>query len=101
MAFDWWEFDDVHNGLIAWIHAWRDGPGAGVAGLPPYTFAEHLGREVGEMRDLGRLELARICSAAGYDGRCPRCGITPDEAVTERAAQIVEERGLTLSRAKG
>lgn len=103
MAFDHWEYDNAHNALNCWLAGWRERPGKvdGEA-RPAYVFAEHLGREVTAMDREGwsRVELARVCSASGLDGLCPACGRSPDDLVTERAAEIVDqrrERALTTS----
>lgn len=106
-AYELWEHDPAHNALVAWLAAWRL-RGEAVAGerLPAYTFAEHIGRTaVRDMRSgVSKPDMARIYSAAGYDGTCPCCNRTPDDLVSERAAQIVDERhshALTLARSGG
>ena len=95
--YDTWEFDDQHNALNAWLTMWRrqnpDAP------LPAWTFAAHLGADAREAKAAGtsRVDLARVFSRAGWEGRCP-CGHTPDDVVLEQASQIVDDhRGRALT----
>lgn len=101
-----WLEDAATNALLAWIWSWRRRPEA-IDGepRPGEAFTRHIGRDAVMMmhEDASRVEMSRIFSEAAYRGTCP-CGQTPDDLVTEQAAQIVDERerrALTLARSGG
>lgn len=78
--FEPWERDGAHLAIDGWLRAYRESHPD--AGLPSLGFAEHLGGEAVQAAVEGtpKVELMRIYAAAGYDGVCGGCGITPESS---------------------
>ena len=96
--FEPWERDAAHLAIEGWLRAYQESHPD--AGLPSLGFADHLGREAVQAMNEGtpRLELHRVYAAAGYDGVCGGCGITPETSAVAVARAREREKSETRKR---